>query len=95
MTEMTKTVRIFCLLMCHYPEVQSRMRREIDFVIGQNNDLSPKHITKMPYSEAVVMETLRYSSQTALGIPHKANQDVMLEGYLIEKGSVVSIIYTL
>jgi cytochrome P450 len=44
----------------------------------------------MPYTEAVIMEMLRYVSQTPLAIPHKSNKDVVLDGHLIEKDSGVS-----
>ena len=43
----------------------------------------------MPYTHAVMLELWRYGSQTPLAIPHLCNKDIVLEGYLIKKGSVV------
>lgn len=87
MSEMMKSIRMLILLMCHYPEVQSRVHTEIDDVIGSGATPSSQHRSKMPYTEAVIMEMLRYVSQTPLAIPHKCNKDVILDGYLIEKDS--------
>ena len=90
MSEMMKSIRILILLMCHYPEVQSRVQTEIDDVIGKNASPSSNHRPEMPYTQAVLLEMLRYVSQTPLAIPHKCNKDVILDGYLIEKDAGVS-----
>lgn len=43
----------------------------------------------MPYTEAVVAETLRFSSIVGVGPPHKATQDTQLRGYNIPKGTIL------
>ncbi|XP_045174711.2 cytochrome P450 1A1-like isoform X2 [Mercenaria mercenaria] len=87
MSEMMKSIRMLILLMCHYQNVQSRVHTEIDDVIGTTSIPCSSHRNKMPYTEAVLLEMLRYVSQTPLAIPHKSNKDVVLDGYLIEKDS--------
>ncbi|KAL4218766.1 hypothetical protein ACF0H5_021353 [Mactra antiquata] len=87
MSEMMKSIRMLVLLMCHYQDTQSRVHAEIDEVIGSRNDVTATDKDKMPYTVAVIMEMLRYVSQTPLAIPHKCNNDVMLDGYVIEKNS--------
>ena len=89
MTEMMKSLRMLVLLMCHYPDIQSRVQAEIDDVIGGEFP-NAYHQKEMPYTQAVIFEMLRYVSQTPLAIPHKSNKDIMLNGYLIEKDSGVS-----
>ena len=91
MTEMMKTLRLLILLMCHHQDCQRHVQQEIGDVIGHMDKPSANHRKDMPYTEAVVMEMMRYVSQTPLAIPHKCNKDVILDGYLIEKDSGVSI----
>ena len=90
---MMKTLRLLILLMCHHQDCQRRVQQEIDDVIGQLDKPTANHRKDMPYTEAVIMEMMRYVSQTPIAIPHKCNKDVILDGYLIEKDTGVSIIY--
>lgn len=78
--------------MCHHPQVQTKLQSEIDSVIGPDKFPSAERRRWMPYTDATMLEILRYGSQTSLAIPHKCNKDVILDGYLIEKDSVVSSI---
>ncbi|XP_052802133.1 vitamin D 25-hydroxylase-like isoform X3 [Mya arenaria] len=87
MSEMMKSMRMLILLMCHYPHVQSRVHAEINDVIGTSAMPSSNHRMEMPYTQAVLLEMLRYVSQTPLAIPHKCNKDVVLDGFVIEKDS--------
>src|SRR5437868_4098343 len=43
----------------------------------------------MPYTEAVIAETLRYSSLTPMGVFHTTMEDVEFHGYSIPKGTIV------
>ena len=90
MTELLKTLRLFILLMCHHPHIQTKLQTEIDSVIGSEKFPAAENRKWMPYTDATILEILRYGSQTPLAIPHKCNKDVVLDGYLIEKDSVVS-----
>jgi len=91
MSEMMKSIRMLILLLCHHQDVQSRVYAEVNDVTSSGVALSASQRTSMPYSEAVVLEMLRYVSQTPLAIPHKCNADVVLDGYVIEKGTGVSM----
>ena len=88
---MMKTLRLLILLMCHYQDCQRRVHQEIDDVIGHLDKPAANHRKDMPFTEAVIMEMMRYVSQTPLAIPHKCNKDVILDGYLIEKDSGVRL----
>ena len=90
MTELLKTLRLFILLMCHYQHIQAKLQAEVDCVIGAEKFPSADDRKWMPYTDATMLEIWRYSSQTPLAIPHKCNKDVVLDGYLIHKNSVVS-----
>jgi cytochrome P450 len=43
----------------------------------------------MPYTEALVLEVLRYSSFVPTGVFHQAMADVDFHGYLIPKGTII------
>jgi cytochrome P450 len=44
----------------------------------------------MPYTEAVIAETLRHSSIVPHGVEHRALRDTEYKGYLIRKGDIIS-----
>ncbi|KAH3885952.1 hypothetical protein DPMN_009949 [Dreissena polymorpha] len=89
MTEILKTLRLFLLLMCHHPEVQTRLKAEVDTIIGTERFPCPEDRKWMPFTQAVMLEIWRYGSQTPLAIPHLCQKNVELDGYLIEAGSVI------
>ncbi|KAL5006649.1 hypothetical protein ScPMuIL_015455 [Solemya velum] len=77
------------LILLEKKEIQTSIQAEIDLVIGNSR---PPRITdrnEMPYSQAVILETLRYISQVPLSIPHYCSKSVAVEGYSIEEGSLV------
>lgn len=73
----------------HNPEVQDRLHREIDEVLG--NDEAPKldHKKSLPLLEAFLTETLRLSSILPLDIPHRTTNDTTLGGYTIPKDTTI------
>uniref|UniRef100_A0A8C5MSE6 Cytochrome P450 n=1 Tax=Leptobrachium leishanense TaxID=445787 RepID=A0A8C5MSE6_9ANUR len=86
-TQTTAITLQWCLLlMAKYPEHQRKVQEEIDRVIGaelpQEEDRN-----KLPYTEAVIHETLRYQSSD--GAPYQTTQDITIKGYLIPKGTHV------
>ena len=65
-TETTvNTLRWALLYMMKYPDIQSRIQREIDEVVGRNR--LPRMSDKMPYTEATLMEVQRIASIVPLG----------------------------
>ncbi|XP_038069304.1 vitamin D(3) 25-hydroxylase-like [Patiria miniata] len=71
-----------------HPEVQQRVFQEIQDVIGDQPP-SLKDKEKMPYTEAVILETLRMDTTFWLIIPHVTADDVEILGYKIPKGTTV------
>ncbi|XP_046489538.1 cytochrome P450 307a1-like [Neodiprion pinetum] len=72
-----------------HPEVQARIQAECDAARQRRNhrlaDLADK--PQMPYTEAVMWETLRISSSPI--VPHVATRDTEVDGYAISKDTVV------
>nr|CAH0098576.1 unnamed protein product [Daphnia galeata] len=78
------------LYLIHYPEVQQKMREELDNVCGDSLP-SLAHRSRLPYTEAVLMEVMRMASIAPLAIPHRAMKETQLQGFTIPKGSIIAI----
>ncbi|CAH1773462.1 unnamed protein product [Owenia fusiformis] len=71
-----------------HPEIQQTIQQEIDSVLG-NRCPSIKDRSSMPYTDAFLLESLRYMSHLPIGIPHAAIRDVTIKGHFIPKGTQV------
>lgn len=74
------------------PEVQQKIQHEIDRTLvkkrtGKCNVIELSDRNQMPYTEAVIMESLRLIASPI--VPHVASQDSSIGGYLIEKDSLI------
>ncbi|KAG2216838.1 hypothetical protein INT45_009464 [Circinella minor] len=78
------------VILCHYPEVQKIMSEEIDQFIHENGRLPTfEDRDKLPYSTSVQKECMRYRPITFFGLPHEASQDIIVNDYLIPKGTSI------
>lgn len=74
------------------PEVQQKIQQEIDNTLakkrsGNCNVIELSDRNQMPYTEAVIMESLRLIASPI--VPHVASQDSSIGGFLIEKDSLI------
>ncbi|KAG5726574.1 O-methylsterigmatocystin oxidoreductase [Termitomyces sp. T112] len=79
----------FMLLMLLYPDVQKRARDELDSVVGNKRLPNFDDRPSLPYLEATMKEVMRWHSTGRIGIPHRALQDDIYNGYLIPKDSII------
>ena len=88
-SETTSTaIRWAILHVIRNPEVQDKIQEELDTAVGDRLPmLSDKK--RLCYLEAVVAESLRFSSAAALSVPHKVTEDTTLQSYPIPKGTVI------
>ena len=70
------TLRWAVLYLIHNPEIQNRMRKEIDDVIGSSQIPSMTHKMSLPFSEAVILEVQRIGSIAPFSVVHAAKYDV-------------------
>ncbi|KAF8891882.1 cytochrome P450 [Infundibulicybe gibba] len=77
------------MVMSNHPDIQARAQDEIQRVIGTSRLPSLDDKGSLPYVEAVITETLRWSAITPLAIPHRALNDDVYEGYRIPGGATV------
>ncbi|CAO3645439.1 unnamed protein product [Cunninghamella blakesleeana] len=84
------SVRWMMAILIQYPEIQEKLRYEIDGFIKKHNRLPEiSDREELPYLIAFGKECLRFKPLTAMGVPHVANDDVIVQDYLIPKGSML------
>ncbi|XP_072044040.1 LOW QUALITY PROTEIN: cytochrome P450 1A1-like [Amphiura filiformis] len=78
-------------IMAEYPDIKKKVAIEIEEVIGHNRLPSLEDRGRLPYTEATMMEVLRFSSIVPLGLPHSTTCEVMLDNFQIPKDTMVVI----
>jgi cytochrome P450 len=79
------------LYLLHFPDIQRRIHAEIDRVIGRNGVVGLDMRKKLPFLEAFICETMRYTTILPLSVPHKTTVNTSLNGYDIPKGTTVIV----
>ncbi len=78
------------LAFLHHPHVQENIYHEIDAKIGSRDPVLEDR-TSLPYTEATILELLRFISHAVLGVPHMCREDITVRGYFIPKNSMVCL----
>ncbi|KDQ56874.1 hypothetical protein JAAARDRAFT_194819 [Jaapia argillacea MUCL 33604] len=79
----------FILAMVLHPEVQIKAQEEIDSVIGTERLPNLDDRPFLPYTECVMNECLRWTSPSAVGLPHRLMEDDVYKGMFLPKGSLM------
>ncbi|KAL0740785.1 hypothetical protein Bca4012_082298 [Brassica carinata] len=75
----------------NHPEIQSKLRNEIDTVLGPGVQVTEPELHKLPYLQAVIKETLRLRIAIPLLVPHMNLNDAKLSGYDIPAESKILV----
>ncbi|XP_050934135.1 cytochrome P450 1B1 [Lates calcarifer] len=79
------------LLLAKYPEIQTKLHKLIDKVVGPNRLPSSEDRRSLAYLDAFIYETMRFTSFVPITIPHSTTSDVTVDGLHIPKDTVVFI----
>lgn len=83
------TILSMMLYLTKYPEVQRRVREEIDVVVGPQRLPSFDDRPRLRFLENFVYEVMRSMPLNPLVIPHRSIRDDVYEGMFIPAGTVV------
>ncbi|PON71148.1 Cytochrome P450, E-class, group I [Parasponia andersonii] len=75
----------------NHPEIQQKLRDELDTVLGPGVQITEPDTHKLPYLQAVIKETLRLRMAIPLLVPHMNLHDAKLGGYDIPAESKILV----
>ncbi|XP_041996154.1 trans-cinnamate 4-monooxygenase-like [Salvia splendens] len=75
----------------NHPEIQRKLRHELDTVLGPGVQITEPDTTKLPYLQAVIKETLRLRMAIPLLVPHMNLHDAKLGGFDIPAESKILV----
>ncbi|KAF6168693.1 hypothetical protein GIB67_026579 [Kingdonia uniflora] len=75
----------------NHPEIQQKLRHELDTMVGVNVPITEPDTYKLPYLQAVVKETLRLRMAIPLLVPHMNLHDAKLNGFDIPAESKILV----
>ncbi|XP_052541924.1 cytochrome P450 2J2-like [Tympanuchus pallidicinctus] len=89
-SETTSTTLNWGLLcMVAYPDVQEKVQKELDAVLGPSQTICYEHRRELPYTNAVIHEIQRFSNIISIGMPRVCVRNTTLLGFPLKKGSIV------
>ncbi|NXD27928.1 CP2J6 protein, partial [Spelaeornis formosus] len=89
-TETTATTLLWALLyMVVYPDIQEKVQKELDAVVGCSHVFCYEDRKKLPYTNAVIHEIQRYSNILLIALPRLSVKDTEVLGYHIPKNTVI------
>lgn len=75
-----------------HPAVMSKVRAELQQVLGEKQYPDESDISRLPYLRAVLMESMRLHSPSPLLIPHQAMAEgAEVRGFVVPKGATVIV----
>ncbi|WCJ31290.1 Cytochrome P450 81Q32 [Euphorbia peplus] len=75
----------------NHPEVLDKAKSEIDLKVGQQHLLDESDISKLPYLQNIISETLRLCPPAPLLLPHLSNNDCTIGDYIVPKDTMVLV----
>ncbi|OQV15720.1 Cytochrome P450 2U1 [Hypsibius exemplaris] len=83
----TTTLQWLFAVLLHNPDIQEKIHEEIKSAIGDGIQIRLDHQEHLPYTHAVILETLRKYPPAPFAVPHLATEDTTLGPYRIPKGT--------
>lgn len=85
----TASILQFLHVLFLFPAISERVFSEVEAVTRGHRLPQVDDRSELPYTEAVWKEAIRWSPVIPLGIPHVNDQDEVLRGYFIPKGTMI------
>ncbi|KFU84236.1 Cytochrome P450 2J2, partial [Chaetura pelagica] len=89
-TETTATTLCWALLyMVLYPDIQEKVQKELDAVLGCSHFICYEERRKLPYTNSVIHEIQRYSNIILISLPRQSLRDTELLGFPVPKNTMI------
>ncbi|KAM3357228.1 hypothetical protein P3S68_023942 [Capsicum galapagoense] len=73
------------------PEIVKKAQAELAEVVGKGKPIEEADVSRLPYLQFIMKETLRTHPPAPFLIPRRVDQDVELYDYVIPKGSIILV----
>ncbi|KAM6062878.1 cytochrome P450 2J6-like [Chlamydotis macqueenii] len=83
------TLRWALLYMVVYPDIQEKVQKELDAVLGCSRLICYEDRKKLPYTNAVIHEIQRYSNIILIALPRQSVKDTELLGFPVPKNTII------
>ncbi|KAK7315125.1 hypothetical protein VNO77_33657 [Canavalia gladiata] len=92
-TDTTATTMLWAMAnLVKYQNIQEKLFSEIKEVVKPGEDIEERHLKKMPYLKAVVLETFRRHPPGHFILPRAVTQDTIMDGHYIPKNAMVNFL---
>ncbi|KAF2302126.1 hypothetical protein GH714_032869 [Hevea brasiliensis] len=75
----------------NHPQVLEKAKSELDFQIGQETLIDEPDISKLPFLQNIILETLRLCPAAPLLLPHLSNNECSIGGYVVPKNTMLLV----
>ncbi|KAL2340196.1 hypothetical protein Fmac_008136 [Flemingia macrophylla] len=75
----------------NHPEILKKEKNEIDTFVGQNRLVDESDISKLPYLQNIVYETLRLHPAAPLLLPHLSSEDCTIGEFNVPKNTILLV----
>ncbi|CAD5230311.1 unnamed protein product [Bursaphelenchus okinawaensis] len=83
----SSTITWIIAYLIRYPEVQEKLQKELDTVIGSKRIIKIADKADLVYTNAVIMECQRCCNLLSQNVPRAAAEDVEMDGYKYKKNT--------
>jgi cytochrome P450 len=73
----------------NHPEVLNKAKEELDTQIGKNKLIDEQDLSKLPYLQNIISETLRLHPPAPLLLPHYSSDDFSLGEFNVPKDTII------
>ncbi|XP_008238686.1 PREDICTED: cytochrome P450 81E8-like [Prunus mume] len=73
------------------PHVLKKAKAELDVQLGQENLVDEPDLSKLPYLQSIISETLRLCPAAPLLVPHLSSEDCIIGGFDVPRDTMVLI----
>lgn len=83
------TIEFIIMYLILYPNVQEKLHEELDRVLQRSRRPNLDDKNSLPYTMAIISETLRINSIAPVSVPHRCTTNTTFNSYFIPKDTVI------